>query len=121
MGAPISTGPTPLNVWVHPSGNFLYTANQGSAINGTSCVNGGVSAFSIDGSGALTQLSGSPFAAGPCPSYAATDSSGSLLFVANTGNNTISVFTIDSSGALKQSGSPSPSIVINPVALASIN
>jgi len=117
-----ATGPTPLNVWVHPSGKFLYTANQGSTVNGTSCVNGGVSAFSIDGSGALTQLSGSPFAAGPCPSYAATDSSGGFLFVANAGNNnTISVFTIDSTGALKQEGSPSPSIVINPVALASIN
>lgn len=126
VGAPISTGPTPLNVWVHPSGKFLYTANQGSTVGGVSCVGGSVSAFSIDSSGALTPLNGSPFAAGACPSYVATDSSGGFLFVANgspnnTANNTISAFSIDSSGALKEPGTLSPSIVINPVALASIN
>ena len=111
------TGPTPRNAWISPSGNFLYTANQG----GANCVNGGVSAFSVS-SGALTALSGSPFAAGPCPSYVATDSSGAFLFVANGGNNnTISVFTINTSGAPNEPGTTSPSIVINPVALASIN
>lgn len=113
-----ATGPTPLNAWVSPSGNFLYTANQG----GAGCVNGGVSAFSVSSSGALMALSGSPFAAGPCPSYVATDSSGSLLFVANGGNNnTITVFSIDSSGVPKEPGTSSPSVVVNPVALASIN
>jgi DNA-binding beta-propeller fold protein YncE len=121
-----ATGPTPLNAGVHPSGKFLYTANQGSTVGGVSCVGGSVSAYSIDSSGALTPLSGSPFAAGACPSYVATDSAGSFLFVANgspnnTTNNTISVFSIDSSGALKQTGTPFPSMVINPVALASIN
>ncbi len=123
VGTPVSTGPTPLNVWVHPSGKFLYTANQGLTVGTTNCVNGDVSAFSIDSSGALAPLSGSPFAGGPCPSYAATDSSGSFLFVANgSPNNTISVFSIDSSGALKQvTGSPFPSVAINPTALASIN
>jgi 6-phosphogluconolactonase (cycloisomerase 2 family) len=113
-----ATGPTPLNAWVSPSGNFLYTANQG----GAGCANGGVSAFSVSSSGALTALSGSPFAAGPCPSYVATDSSSSLLFVANGGNNnTITVFSIDSSGVPKEPGTSSPSVVVNPVALASIN
>jgi len=127
VGTPVSTGPTPLNVWAHPSGKFLYTANQGLTVGTTNCVNGDVSAFSIDSSGALAPLSGSPFAAGPCPSYVATDSSGSFLFVANgspnsvTPNNSISVFSIDSSGALKQVGSPVFSVVTNPVALASIN
>jgi len=127
VGTPVSTGPTPLNVWVHPSGKFLYTANQGLTVGTTSCVNGDVAAFSIDSSGALAPLSGSPFAAGPCPSYVATDSSGSFLFVANgspnsvTPNNTISVFSIDSSGALTQVGPPVFSVVTNPVALASIN
>ena len=111
-----ATGPTPLNAWVSPSGNFLYTANQG----GAGCANGGVSAFSVS-SGALTALSGSPFAAGPCPSYVITDSSSSFLFVANGGNNnTITVFTVDS-GVPKEPSTSSPSIVINPTVLASID
>lgn len=116
VGNICGTGPTPLNAWVSPSGNFLYTANQG----GAGCANGGVSAFSVS-SGALTALSGSPFAAGLCPSYVITDSSGSFLFVANGGNNnTITVFTVDS-GAPKEPGTSSPSIVLNPTVLASIN
>ena len=111
-----ATGPMPLNAWISPSGNFLYTANQG----GAGCANGGVSAFSVS-SGALTALSGSPFDAGPCPSYVTGDSSGSFLFIANGGNNnTITTFSIDSSGAPKEPGIASPSIVINPTVLASI-
>jgi len=111
-GAPLATGTTPVSVRVHPTGNFLYTANQGS---------NNVSAFSIGSSGALTALSGSPFAASTSPSYVATDGSGSFLFVANRDANTISVFSIDSSGALKLAGTPVPSVIINPIALASIN
>ena len=110
-----NTGTTPVSVSVHPTGNFLYTVNQG----GANCVNGSVSAFSIS-SGALTALPNSPFAAGPCPSYVAIDSSGSFLFVANGGTNNISVFSIDSSGALKPL-SNSSFVVVNPIALASIN
>jgi len=117
VGTPVPTGPMPLNAWISPSGNFLYTANQG----GADCANGGLSAFSVS-SGVLTALSGSPFAAGPCPSYVITDSSGSFLFVANGGNNnTITVFTIDSSGAPEEPGTASPSIVINPTVLATNN
>jgi hypothetical protein len=42
--------------------------------------------------------------------------------VANRDSNNISVFSIDSSGAPKAvSGSPFASVVINPVALASVN
>jgi len=122
VGAPLATGTTPVSLRVHPSGQFLYTANQGSNVGGTNCVNGGVSVFSFDSSGALTALSGSPFTAGTCPSYVATDGSGSFLFVANRDSNNISVFSIDSSGALKPvTGSPFDSPVINPIALASIN
>jgi 6-phosphogluconolactonase len=102
-----------VSVRVHPTGQFVFTANQGS---------NDVSAFSFDSSGTLTALSGSPFAAATSPSYVATDTSGSLLFVANRDTTNISVFSIDSSGALKQvTGSPFNSPVNNPIALASIN
>jgi 6-phosphogluconolactonase (cycloisomerase 2 family) len=113
VGSPLATGTTPVNLCVHPSGRFLYTANHGS---------NDVSSFSIDSSGALTKLSDTPVAPGSGPSYVATNASGSLLFVANRDSNNISVFSIDSSGALKAvSGSPFPSVVIHPVALASLN
>ncbi len=108
-----NTGTTPVSVRVHPNGKFLYTANQGS---------NDVSAFSIDSSGALTKLSDTPVAPGTSPSNVTTDTSGGFLFVANRDSNNISAFSIDSSGALKAvSGSPFASVVINPVALASIN
>jgi 6-phosphogluconolactonase (cycloisomerase 2 family) len=113
VGSPVGAGNTPVSVRVHPNGKFLYTANQGS---------NDVSAFSLDSSGALTKLSDTPIAPGTSPSYVTTDASGSLLFVANRDSNNISVFSIDSSGALKAvSGSPFASVVINPVALASVN
>ena len=122
VGAPVATGPAPLSVALNPAGTFLYTANLGLTVGNSNCVNGGVSGFSVDGSGNLTPLTGSPFAVGPCPTSVTTDSSGGLLFVGNGNpNNTISLFSVDSSGALKQIGSASPSIVVNPIALASIN
>jgi 6-phosphogluconolactonase (cycloisomerase 2 family) len=112
-GTPADTGTTPVSVSVQPNGKFLYTANQGS---------NDVSIFSIDSSGGLTPLSGSPVAAGTSPSYVTTDSAGKFLFVANRDSGNISVFTIDSSGGLKAvSGSPFASVVLNPIALASIN
>jgi 6-phosphogluconolactonase (cycloisomerase 2 family) len=122
VGTPIQTGPTPLSIAVNPAGTFLYTANNGLTVGNTNCVNGGVSGFSVDSSGNLTGLMGSPFAAGACPSAITTDSSGSLLFVGNgSPNNTITMLSIDSSGALKQLGTPAASIVTNPLVLASIN
>jgi 6-phosphogluconolactonase (cycloisomerase 2 family) len=122
VGAPVATGPTPLSVAINPAGTLLYTANLGLTVGNSNCVNGGVSGFSVDGSGNLTPLTGSPFAVGPCPSSVTTDSSGGLLFVGNGNpNNTISMFSIGSGGALKQIGSAFPSVVVNPIALASIN
>jgi 6-phosphogluconolactonase (cycloisomerase 2 family) len=112
VGSPVDAGTRPVSVHVHPNGRFLYTANQGS---------NDVSAFSLS-SGALTKLSDTPVAPGTGPSYVTTDAAGGLLFVANRDSNNISVFSIDSSGALKAvSGSPFPSVVIHPVALASLN
>jgi 6-phosphogluconolactonase (cycloisomerase 2 family) len=111
VGSPIATGTTPVSLHIHPRANFLYAANRGSNT---------ISAFSFDSTGSLTPLSGSPFAAGNGPSYVTTDASANFLFVANSGSNNISVFTIDSSGVLKLASSSS-FVVVNPIALASIN
>src|SRR3990172_11566291 len=61
------TGNGPLSVAVDPSGNFVYVANSGSD---------NVSAFTIDASGVLSPMAGSPFPAGTAPISVAVDPSG---------------------------------------------
>src|SRR6185436_18622623 len=69
-----------------------------------------VSAYTIDGStGALSEVAGSPFAAGVGPVSVDVDPTGRFAYVANGGSNnftdTISVFTVDTStGALSSVG-----------------
>ena len=107
------------DVFVHPSGGFLYATGEG---------NNTVQAFTIDASGTLTPVAGSPFSTGPSginPMDMVTDPDGRFLYVANfiggTGGS-ISAFTVDpNSGALTpMAGSPFPagqgpvSIVISP-------
>jgi DNA-binding beta-propeller fold protein YncE len=60
------------------------------------------------GGGALTAITGSPFAAGDGPSAVAVDPTGRFVYVANSSSGTISVFAITgSTGALSAvSGSP---------------
>jgi 6-phosphogluconolactonase len=83
------------NIIVHctQAGRFAYVANQTS---------NSISAYSIDAtSGALTPLSGSPFAStGTSPSALAVDPNGAFLYVANSASNDISVYAIDAAGAL---------------------
>ncbi|HUC54353.1 MAG TPA: beta-propeller fold lactonase family protein [Candidatus Cybelea sp.] len=68
-GSPAVAGSVPVGVAVEPAGRFVYTANQGSWMNNFA---GTVSAYSIDShSGALTPVSGSPFAVGPEPTAVA--------------------------------------------------
>jgi DNA-binding beta-propeller fold protein YncE len=61
-GSPFPAGPRPSSVIVDPTGQFAYVANGfGSGANN-------VSAYAIDGTtGALTPVTGSPFAAGIGP------------------------------------------------------
>ncbi len=79
----------PSSVTVEPSGKFLYVTNQGDNT---------VSAFSIDGSGNLSELilAGSPYptATAPAGSALATTATGSYLYVANSGSNNISAFIV---------------------------
>ena len=80
-----------------PSGGLLATANQAA---------GTVSVFQVGAGGALTAVSGSPFATGS-PRSVAFSPGGGLLATANTNERTASVFQVGSSGALTPvSGSP---------------
>jgi 6-phosphogluconolactonase len=112
QGAPVALGAgvTPVFVMVEPTGHFLYAADStGNAVLG----------FSIQ-SGALTAISGSPFAVSSHPVAIATTPGGALLYVANQGSNNISAFVVDSkTGALGAvSGSPFPTGGKGPTFLA---
>lgn len=111
-GLPVSVGAgaTPTSIAVEHSGRFLYV---------TDSAHNAVAAFAIQ-NGALTPISGSPFAAGAAPLGLGIDPQGALLYVANSGSNTVSAYAIDSSsGALGAvNGSPFPTGGVGPSAVA---
>ena len=101
-------GSSPAFLLLHPSGNFLYASNLNSPT-------GAISAFSINATtGALTQISGSPFptaGSSPGPSMMASDPTGKFLYVSLSGtanaNNQVAAFTVNSStGALTPIAAP---------------
>jgi 6-phosphogluconolactonase len=80
-------------VAVHPSGNFLYAANEAGKAST-------VSAFAVDAkSGKLTLLNQLP-SLGEDPCYLSFDKTGKYLFVANYSSGTIAVFPILTDGRL---------------------
>ena len=80
-------------VAVHPSGKFLYAANEAGKTST-------VSAFAIDKKGGkLTLLNQMP-ALGEDPCYLSFDKAGKYVFVANYSSGTIAVFPILTDGRL---------------------
>ncbi len=88
-------------------GNYVYVNNQAAANT--------VSGYSVSATGALTQLSGSPFSTGGVGANVVCyglnritlSPINNLLFVANTGDRTITSFTINpATGVLTRVGSP---------------
>jgi 6-phosphogluconolactonase (cycloisomerase 2 family) len=86
---------------IDPLASFAFVPNS----VGT---DGTLSTFSIAADGALTQIQGSPVAAGTSPCSAAVDSSGGFVYVANSGSANVSAYSIDATtGALTAlTGSP---------------
>src|SRR3989442_815781 len=85
-------GDEPGGIRVTPDGKFVVVVNQAT---------NSVSVFSLNsGTGALTEVSGSPFATGNLPNPVAIDPSGKFVFVGNTGAGSLSAYTIDSAGRL---------------------
>jgi 6-phosphogluconolactonase (cycloisomerase 2 family) len=91
----------------HAQGNYVYVNNQAAANT--------VSAYSVSATGALTQLTGSPFSTGGVGANVVCyglnritlSPINNLLFVANTGDRTITSFQINpASGVLTRVGSP---------------
>ena len=82
---------------------FVYVANSGS---------NNVSVYSIDSNGILSEIAGSPFAAGVGPTSIAIDPAGKFAYVANGGSadftDTVSAYAINAaSGALTSVGAVS--------------
>lgn len=90
--------PNPQMLVVSPTASVLYVSNGPS---------GTVSAFSIAGSGALTEIAGSPFTAGTNMAGLAIDPKGTFLYAADFGGSRIASFSVQSGGGLAPvAGSP---------------
>ena len=109
----VNTGKTPVSLHTDPSGKYLYVANSGDNT---------ISGFSIDASGGLSAVSGSPFTVGTSPSYITNSRDGSILFVANSGSANVSSFKVNGGGLTAASGSPYAATgYSNPNGLASLD
>lgn len=82
---------------VNSASTVLYLARSGTS--------SGVGVYTIGTNGALTAVSGSPFAAGGTPYDVAVDPTGTYVYTANRGDGTISGFLIGSTVALTALGS----------------
>ena len=71
---------------VSPNTTYLYIARSGT--------NGGVAVYSIGSGGALTPVTGTPFAAGNGTFSVILDSTGTYVYAANRTDGTISGYTI---------------------------
>ena len=106
-GSPFAAGVGPRAIAIDPSGKFAYVTDIGHPGHGRRKSPSTLSAYSINAStGALTQVSGSPFAFGPGPSGIAIDPLGECVYV--TASSGVYAYAIDATtGALSPvSGSP---------------
>lgn len=115
-GSPYSTGAKTKPNWVtvDPSGQFVYVANDAAGFG----LDGSIFAYRIDaGTGALTSITGSPFATpGSEPVAVTVDPSGKFAYMADASGQTVWAFDIGATtGALTQVGSISEGAI--PVAV----
>ena len=89
-----SYGKSPSFLALHPSGNYLYSVDEGADKLG------GVSAYAVDKpTGKLTYLNSQPsLGGGPC--YVSVDQSGKMAFVANYGGGNMAALPIEMDGKL---------------------
>jgi 6-phosphogluconolactonase len=96
--APISTQTSENALAIDSTTSHLYIARSG--------VNGGLAEYTIGTAGALTPVTGSPFAAGAQPLGVALDSTNTYAYVANGTDATISGYTVGNGVAVPLLGSP---------------
>jgi 3-carboxymuconate cyclase len=82
---------------LHPSGSYLYAANEVTNFNG---VNGSVSAYAVDRTSGDLRFLNTVSSEGGGPAYISTDADGKYVFVANYVGGSIAVFPIHPDGSL---------------------
>ena len=98
----VAETPSPSWLVLHPSGQYLYAANEVDDVDGDK--SGSVSAFRIDrATGALSAINTQP-SRGAHPCHLTVDRAGTHLLVANYTGGTLAVLPLASDGSL---GSPS--------------
>lgn len=86
-GSALPAGAQPVSLQAHPTGQFVYVANEASA---------NISGYRVSTTGALTPLAGSPFTAGgPQPRSIAIDPSGKFLLAAIYAAQAVAVHSIN--------------------------
>jgi 6-phosphogluconolactonase (cycloisomerase 2 family) len=100
-GSPSPTEHFPFSITVDPTGNFVYVTCGARATGNPDPT---ISAYTIDRkTGALTQVSDSPYGVGFPPISVTVDPTGQFVYVADFLTQSISSFTIDrDNGALTQ-------------------
>jgi 6-phosphogluconolactonase len=96
--APISTQTSENGLAIDSTTTHLFIARSG--------LNGGLAEYTIGTNGALTSVTGSPFAAGAQPLSVALDPSNTYAYVANGTDATISGYTVGNGVAVPLAGSP---------------
>lgn len=87
---PFTSGSGPSSVTIDPTERFVYVANIGNGL-----INSNVSGYIIDqATGALTQMTDSPFPAGIGPASVSVVFSGKFAYVANNNSNNVSGYRI---------------------------
>ena len=91
--------PSPSFLAIHPTGRFVYAANEVPKFEGQAT--GAVSAFAVDrSSGRLTPLN-QQSSGGPGPAHLVTDTSGKVVLVANYGGGSAAALPIQEDGSVK--------------------
>jgi len=99
---PVATAPDSLQrLALTPDGRFLYTASSAPGATG-------VRGYAVNGNGTLTEVPGSPFAAGGSTFTLATSPAAPVLIAGEVDTDTVRGFTIGAGGALTPVGSPVP-------------
>ena len=88
------------SIAIDSGSSHLYVATSGDG--------GGLQVFTLNNStGALSSITGSPFATGNAPNSVAIDGTGAFVYVANRSDSTISAYSIGATGTLTAvAGSP---------------
>ena len=108
-GSPFAAGPGSGSVTVDPFGKFAFVANiAANAYPYLGGDPGSVSVFAIELNGGLSQVNGSPFAAGNEPVAVVVDPMGKHVLVANAKSNDVSVFALNANNGslILTGGSP---------------